>query len=188
MTHHDEPPLRPLESYRKYLQMLAHLQIGSDLQAKLDPADVVQQTLLTAHRARHQFRGTTDAEQTAWLRQILATTLAQELRKFRRGKRNVGFERSLSDALDDSSQRLEAMIAVEGSSVSHKAIKHEDLLRLAEALDELPEEQRHAVELKHLTGWRLEAISEQMGRTRQSVAGLLRRAMRSLRDCLSNDN
>src|SRR3990172_3862523 len=129
--------------------MLARLQIGPDLQAKLDPADVVQQTLLTAHRAQHQFRGTTDAEQTAWLRKILANTLAQELRKFRSGKRSVGFERSLSDALDDSSHRLEAMLAVEGSSVSHKAIKHEELLRLAEALEELPAEQRPAVEVKH---------------------------------------
>ena len=184
MSHRDEPPLRPLESYRKYLQMLARLQIGPDLQAKLDPADVVQQTLLTAHRARAQFRGTTDAEQTAWLRKILATTLAQELRKFHGGMRDVRFERSLSDALDDSSHRMEAMLAVEGSSVSHKAMKHEELLRLAEALEELPEEQRHAVELKHLTGWRLDAISEQMGRTKQSVAGLLRRGMKGLREQL----
>ena len=184
MTHPSEPPLRPLESYRTYLQTLARLHIGPDLQAKLDPADVVQQTLLVAHRARAQFRGTTDAEQTAWLRTILATTLAQELRKFRSGKRDVGFERSLNDALDDSSHRLEAMLTVEGSSVSHKAIKHEELLRLAEALEELPDEQRHAVELKHLTGWRLEAISEQMGRTKQSVAGLLRRGMKELREHL----
>ncbi|MEX2091138.1 MAG: sigma-70 family RNA polymerase sigma factor [Pirellulales bacterium] len=187
MTHPDEPPLRPLESYRRYLQMLARLHIGPDLQAKLDPADVVQQTLLTAHRAQHQFRGTTEAEQSAWLRKILANTLAQELRKFRSGKRSVGFERSLSDALDDSSHRMEAMLAANGSSVSYKAIRHEELLRLAEALEELPDEQRHAVELKHLTGCRLEAISEQMGRTKQSVAGLLRRGMKSLRECLSNE-
>jgi RNA polymerase sigma-70 factor (ECF subfamily) len=166
------------------LQTLARLQIGPDLQAKLDPADLVQQTLLTAHRARDHFRGTTDAEQTAWLRKILANTLAQELRKFRSGKRDVGFERSLSDALDDSSHRLEAMVAVEGSSVSHKAIKHEELLRLTKALEKLPDEQRHAIELKHLTGWRLEAISEQMGRTKQSVAGLLRRGMKELREHL----
>jgi RNA polymerase sigma-70 factor (ECF subfamily) len=173
-----------LESYRQYLQTLARLQIGPDLQAKLDPADVVQQTLLTAHRARDQFRGTTGAEQIAWLRKILATTLAQELRRFHSGKRSVGFERSLSDALDDSSHRMEALLAVDGSSVSHKAIRHEELLQLAAALEELPEEQRHAVVLKHLTGWRIEAISEQMGRTKQSVAGLLRRGMEGLREHL----
>jgi RNA polymerase sigma factor (sigma-70 family) len=68
--------------------------------------------------------------------------------------------------------------------VSHKAIRHEELLRLAEALEALPAEQRHAVELKHLTGWRLDAISEQMGRTKQSVAGLLRRGMKELREHL----
>jgi RNA polymerase sigma-70 factor (ECF subfamily) len=154
------------------------------LQAKLDPADVVQQALLTAHRARDQFRGTTGAEQLAWLRKILARTLAQELRKFHSGKRDVGFERSLSDALDDSSHRMEAMLAADGSSVSHKAMRQEELLRLSAALEELPDEQRHAVVLKHVSGRKTEEISKLMGRTKQSVAGLLRRGMKGLREHL----
>jgi RNA polymerase sigma-70 factor, ECF subfamily len=188
MGHRFDAPLRPLEAYREYLQTLARLQISAGMRSKLDPADVVQQTLLAACRAEHQFRGETGADQAAWLRRILATTLAQELRKFHRGKRDVTYERSLNDSLDDSSHRLEAWLATDRSSASHKAMKHEELLQLAAALDELPDDQRHAVELKHLLGWSLETISHHMGRTTQSVAGLLRRGMKTLRDCLPNDD
>jgi RNA polymerase sigma-70 factor, ECF subfamily len=184
MGHLPSAPLRPLEAYREYLQTLARLQISADMRVKLDPDDVVQQTLLAACRAERQFRGKSGADQAAWLRKILATTLAQELRKFHRSKRDVTYERSLNDSLDDSSHRLEAWLATDRSSVSHKAIQHEELLALAAALEDLPEDQRQAVEMKHLQGWTMEAVSQHMGRTTQSVAGLLRRGLTKLRDKL----
>jgi DNA-directed RNA polymerase specialized sigma24 family protein len=66
-----------LERFRSYLRLLARLHLNPRLQARLDASDVVQQTLLQACRALPHFRGRTEAELTAWLRQILAHTLAQ---------------------------------------------------------------------------------------------------------------
>ena len=56
---------------RNYLAVVARAQVESWLRAKVDASDIVQQTMLEAYRDFHKFRGTTEAEWLAWLRQIL---------------------------------------------------------------------------------------------------------------------
>jgi RNA polymerase sigma-70 factor (ECF subfamily) len=174
-----------LERFRNYLRLLAHQQLDARLRSKLDSSDLVQQTLLAAHRARDQFRGTTDAELAAWLRRILANSLAQALRQFGGAQRNVALERSLEASLDESSARLERWLAREQLSPGEAAARQEQLLRLAEALDLLPEDQRTALDLKHLQGLPVEDIARQMARTGAAVAGLLRRGLKQLRELLA---
>lgn len=172
---------RPLESYRDYLRLLARLQLDPRLRGKLDPSDVVQQTLVKAHRNADQFRGRTDAERAAWLRRILANTLTDAARKYRvetaRGQ-------SLEQALHESSARLEAWLAKAQESPGEQADRHEQLLRLAEALRRLPEEQRMVVEMHHLQGCFLADIAHNVGKTEAAVAGLLRRGRKKLREFL----
>ncbi len=78
-----------LERFRPYLRLLARLHLDPRYQAKLDASDLVQQTFLQAHRALTGFRGQTDAELAAWLRQILARNMAHLARDHRRAKRDV---------------------------------------------------------------------------------------------------
>jgi RNA polymerase sigma-70 factor, ECF subfamily len=177
-----------LDRFRSYLLLLARAGLGGRLRGKLDPSDVVQQTLLEAHRDAAQFRGTTDAERAAWLRQALARNLANAARDLTRAKRDVGRERSLQAALDDSSARLEAWLVAEQSSPSQRAARGEDLLRLAAALAQLPDAQRQALELRHLHGRPLADIAGEMGRTPAAVAGLLHRGLAQLRTLLGESS
>ena len=182
----EEPERKPLEHYRAYLRLLARLQLDPRLQGKVDPSDVAQETLLKAHQALDQFRGKSSAEQAAWLRQILARVLANAARDFSRAKRDVGRERSLELALEQSSSRLDAWLAAEQTSPSESVERNEQLLRLAEALAQLPQDQREAVTLHHLQGWSLAELAQHLARSEGAVAGLLHRGFKRLRELLQD--
>jgi len=77
----DEARGQLLETYRSYLTLLARVQLGRRLQGKVDPSDVVQEAFLEAHRDFRQFLGQTEAELLAWLRRVLATSLADQVRR-----------------------------------------------------------------------------------------------------------
>jgi RNA polymerase sigma-70 factor (ECF subfamily) len=181
--------LRPLESYREYLHLLARLQIDPRQRSRMDPSDLVQQTLLQAHQARDQFRGRTDAELAAWLRQILARTLAHAVRDLERARRDPARERSLEASLEQSSSRLEAWLAAEQSSPGDRAERHEQVLRLAEALATLPDDQREAIVLHYLQGWPLADVGRHLGdRTAKAAGALVHRGLARLRNLLSESN
>ena len=184
MNHQAEAGGPALEQFREYLLLLARLQLGDPLRGHLDPSDVVQQTLLEAHRKRDQFRGHTGAELAAWLRQMLACNLADAIRALHRAKRDVARERSLEAALEESSARIESWLVAEQSSPSEQAEANEQAVRLAAALATLPEAQREALVLRHCQGWPLADISRRLGRTPAAVAGLLKRGLRQLRQQL----
>src|SRR5262249_42870292 len=83
---------------RGYLRVLARARLESWLQAKVDPSDLVQQSMLDAFRGFGQFQGVTSAEWLAWLRRIVEHNAA-DLVRFYHGadKRQVGREVVLGD-------------------------------------------------------------------------------------------
>lgn len=178
------PETGDLERCRPYLHLMARLQLGTRLQGKLDASDVVQQTLLRAHEKREQFRGQSEAEWLGWLRQILANQLAESARRFHAEARDVGRERPLEAKLEESSARLEAWLVASGSSPSQQAMRGEEVLRLAAALAELPEDQRTAIELHHLKGLQVAEVGRIMGKTKPAIMGLLFRGLRRLREIM----
>ncbi len=182
MPQQQATPIGELGRFRPYLLMLARLQFDEVLQAKLDASDVVQQTLLEAHQSRAQFRGNSSGEMGAWLRQILARNLSDEVRKFKRHKRNIASEASLHAALDESAVRLERWLAIEERTPSDVIIANEELMRLGTALLTLPVDQRRAVELHHLQGYSSAIVAVRLQKTEVAVAGLLRRGLKKLRE------
>lgn len=175
-----------LERCRVYLCTLARLQLPTELRGKLDPSDVVQQTLLTAHEKLDQFRGRSEAELRGWLRQILRNQLLGEHRRFRMLGRDIGRERSLESLASDSSTIPRDHVSSDPSSPSQHALHQEELSRLTVALAQLPVDQRRAIELHHLKGLSVAQVADVLGRGKSAVVGLLFRGLRKLRQLLDD--
>jgi RNA polymerase sigma-70 factor (ECF subfamily) len=174
-----------LELYRPYLALLARLQIGRRLQGKVDAADLVQETYLEAHRDFGQFRGGTESELVAWLRQILATNIANQVRRYYgTQRRDVRLERELVSELDQSSRVLDNGLVASQSSPSQQAARREQAVLLADMLSRLPEDYREVIILRHLEELTFPEIARRMGRSVDSVEKLWARALVRLRRTL----
>jgi RNA polymerase sigma-70 factor (ECF subfamily) len=171
-----------LDGYRPYLGLLARLEIGRRLQAKLDASDLVQDTLLEAHRHFVRFQGTNEAQLATWLRQIMAANLANLLRRYYGTQgRDVRLERELIVHLDQSSLLLDRGLVDPRSSPSHQAAHREQALRMAEALARLPDDYREVLLLRHFDGLSFPQISRHMGRSVDSVEKLWVRGLAQVR-------
>jgi RNA polymerase sigma-70 factor (ECF subfamily) len=176
---------RLLESFRGYLTVLAAVQIGRRLQGKVDAADVVQEAFLGASRDFAQFRGETEAQFLAWLRQVLASVLANLVRHYQgTQRRDIRLERQLTTELDQSSQALDRGLAAAQSSPSQQATRREQAALLADALTRLPEEMRDLLILRHLEGLTFQQVAERLGKSVDRLKKQWPRALASLRNIL----
>src|SRR6478609_456465 len=176
---------RLLDRYANYLGLLARVQVGRRLQGKVDPADLVQETFLEAHRHFPVFRGQSEPEVAAWLRQILAGVLADLLRRYLGTQgRDVRLERELAGELDQSSIALDRGLADPGPTPSKLAAGRERAVLLADALAELPPDYQEVIVLRHLEERPFADVAKQMGRTEDAVQKLWVRALARLRKAL----
>jgi RNA polymerase sigma-70 factor (ECF subfamily) len=179
---------RLLAAYGNYLWLLARVQVGRRLQGKVDPADLVQETFLEAHRHWPGFRGQSEPELAAWLRQILAGVLANQLRRYLGTQgRDVRLERELAGDVDRSSQALDRGFADPGPTPSKVAAGRERAVLLADALGRLPPDYRDVIILRHLEERPFAEVAERMGRSVDAVQKLWVRALAQLRTGLDEE-
>jgi RNA polymerase sigma-70 factor (ECF subfamily) len=172
------------ELCRPYLTLLARLSVGRRLQGKADPADVVQDTFLEAARQFPHFRGTSEPELAAWLRQILAGCLATLARRYRGTQaRDVQRERALAD-LGTSSRELDGNLFARESTPSQRASRREQAVLLADALEQLPPDYREVLILRSLEGLTFPEVAARMGRSPVAVERLWARALPHLKRAL----
>jgi RNA polymerase sigma-70 factor, ECF subfamily len=167
--------------YRQYFILLARTLVSSKLQSKVDCSDLVQETLLRAARSMHTFNGTTDAELRGWLRVTLVNVIRDQYAKATAKKRDVALEYSLNAALEESSARLEDWLRDSAEGPEALVIKEDLLDTLAGVINQLPPNQRTAVELFYIHGLTAGEIASQMGATKKAVGGLIARGIKTIR-------
>jgi RNA polymerase sigma-70 factor (ECF subfamily) len=169
-----------LELYRNYLRLLARTQIGLALRVRLDASDLVQETLLEAHRDFPQFTGTTEKELLAWLRRILVRNLADQVKHHQAQVRNWKRQESLEALLDRSSSAAERALACGISTPSAQAAGREQAVLLADALARLPPDYREVIVLRNLEHLKFDDIAARLGRSAGAVRMLWSRALEHL--------
>jgi RNA polymerase sigma-70 factor (ECF subfamily) len=170
---------------RLHAQML---RLHPRILVKFSYSELVNETLLVAHQRIAQFEGNTDAQLIAWLKRILTNRAKDKIDYWHAEMRDIDRECPIEAASEDSSQRLVGFLATHASSPSEHVSKEEQLARLARALDELDEGHREAIIARYLMQLTVPEIAAQMDRTPKSVAGLLLRGRRRLRELLTEDS
>jgi RNA polymerase sigma-70 factor (ECF subfamily) len=170
--------------YLGYLQLLARAQVGHHLRGKCDPSDVVQMTLLEAHRDFAAFQGCHEPELLAWLRRILSHNLFNESRRFAAQQRDATREISLDQVrtgVENSSMILARGLAADTPSPSQAAVHREDAVRVAAAVSCLPDDYQTVILLRVFEELPAEEVARRMGRTAGAVRMLQMRALEALR-------
>lgn len=173
---------RLLAAHRNYLRLLARLEIGRRLQGKVDASDVVQDTFLEAHRHFPNFQGHAGGQFTRWLRAILATTLANTVRRYLGTQaRDLRLEQDLSRDLDQSACAIAQILVDPRSSPSQHLVRGEQSLLVSEALARLPADYQTVIVLRHLEGLTFPQVATRMERSVDSVEKLWLRGLAQLK-------
>jgi len=171
---------------RNYVSVAARAEMASWLKSKVDASDLVQQTLLEAHRGLANFRGTTEAEWLGWLRRILSHNAADFVRRYHAvEKRRAGREVALG--VSDESGRGGLELSDAGATPSQLIMQKELQLQVADAVARLPEDYQEVVILRNLQQLPFDEVAERMGRSRPAVQMLWMRALRKLQEILHSE-
>lgn len=176
-----------LDEYRGYLSILARLQLGRQLQSKVDASDIVQEAFLGAYRDFPQFRGANSAEFAGWLRKILVHVIANVVRHYHgTQRRDIGLERQLEADLAQSSVALERAFWDRGPTPSQTVVQKETRLLVADALEQLDCEDRELLILKHIEGMSFAVIAKQTNHSVDSVKRRWPRALARFRELIKS--
>jgi RNA polymerase sigma-70 factor (ECF subfamily) len=170
---------RLLIACRRYLLKVANRGLDSDLQAKEGASDVVQDTLLDAHRAFPRFEGTTEKELLNWLVAILQHNVANSRRRhFFTAKRDATREVSLDDSVANAG--LKQSLQADDDSPSSLVVRQEQNTSLNQSMQRLREPYRGVLLMRHKEGLSWDAIGRRLKRSPEAARKLWMRAVEKL--------
>ena len=168
-----------LEAQRNYLRRLIDLRMENDLRGRVDPSDVVQETLLVVSRRVKDFIERRPTTFRLWIRRKAIERLIELRRKHRAGKRSVRREMRLSDA---SSMAVARRLT--GDSPS-QALDRQDLANRARlAIQSLNELDREVILLRHVEELTNAEVAELLNITPDAASKRYGRAIRRLSEIM----
>jgi len=165
------------QKYAPRLAVLIHCKLGPKLRDRLDVNDVLQEVFLAASQDLASFHYQKPGSFMSWLARIADHKIIDlarfEARQKRAGGERVPFRSTANpNGLEPCDRQTPSRI------LRHK----EELSLLVSKLENLPEAYRQVILMARVEMLPTEEIAKRLGKTKATVAVLLHRALRSLRD------
>ena len=174
-----------LQSFRPYLLAVARRGLPENLRAKYDGTDVVQETLLEAHRGFQGFDGSDADDLRVWLGGILKHNLLDLIRRHvQASKRSIARERPLADGLESGEYPGGAIDPC--PTPGTLSIAREDVSALREALSRLPADEQAVIVFRHFESLSFQEVGRRMGRSPEAARKLWTRAIARLQHLLES--
>jgi RNA polymerase sigma-70 factor (ECF subfamily) len=175
-----------LECYRQRLEHMVALRMDRRLAARLDAADVVQDTLAEAVERLPEYLRERPLPFYPWLRQLAWDRLA-ELHRWHVGarKRTVSREECWQPKLpDESAAQLAERLVGRTTSPSARLVRAEECERVRVALTQLSGPDREVLVLRHLEQLSLAEVAAVLGVAENTAGRRHLRALERLRSLL----
>jgi RNA polymerase sigma-70 factor, ECF subfamily len=167
------------EQCRNYLLAVARQELSASLQAKVDAADLVQETFSEATRDFPSFRGATEPQLLGWLRGILRHNLADLTRHFNTQGRHLAHEVRLHDHFAERGESANPRRS--SKSVCEQLIAQESLYALDGAMRSLPPFYRQVFQLRYDEHLSFTEIGNRLHRSPEAARKLCGRILKRLR-------
>ena len=172
-----------LNQHRNYLLLIVNKELDPTIRSKVGSSDIVQESLLSAHRNFEQFEGVTKAQLMAWLRKIALNDVFQACRTYKETKkrsvsreRQINFQSSIAFPLVDKFHTPKST-----------AIAAEEAELLNRAIETLPEDYQQVLKLRNWQQLGFEEIGKIMGRKKDAVRKTWTRAVLKLQEALEKN-
>jgi RNA polymerase sigma-70 factor (ECF subfamily) len=177
-----------LTRHEQRLRRMVRLRLDPQLAARLDPSDVVQDTLAEAHRRLPGYAVDRPMPFYPWLRAIAWDKLIEMTRRhINAERRSVRREVGQLDLSGDSQMILADRMMAVSATPSEQALRQEVRNRVRQAIGQLPQRDHEMIVLKHLEELNVPEIAAVLGIDQEAVYSRYRRAVQRLHRLLSNE-
>ena len=181
---------RLLERHREAVRRMIEMRMDRQLQRRVDASDIVQDVLIDANRRLNGYLENPQLPFHLWLRQMAQDRLIDAHRRHRvAAKRSMDRERPLvaRPGPDRSTMELAAQLCDSEKTPAAAAEWNELQARFCEALDQLDEQDREVVLMRHFEKLTNSEVAQALDLTPPAASMRYLRAVRRLRTVLARD-
>lgn len=171
------------------LQQHVEYRVGGG-SSELSPDDILQETFVHAVRDIGACQATSHVSFFAWLKGVADNRVRDALKKAATKKRGGDRQQVRAVRLADATS-LRPLVELLSESIDSPSVdvaSEEATKALQVALSALPDDQREAIQLRHIQGMELDEVAQRMDKTPAAVRGLVHRGKQALRDALGNSS